>query len=67
MVKRLKIPKELPEAVIPRRTDNTMVKRFKIPKELPEAVIPRRLLVTPLVSSNVDHCIVCPSWKYGFW
>ena len=42
MVKRLKIPKELPEAVIPRRTDNTMVKRLKIPKELPEAVIPRR-------------------------
>jgi hypothetical protein len=25
MVKRLKIPKELPEAVIPRRTDNTVV------------------------------------------
>ena len=42
MVKRLKIPKELPEAVIPRRTDNTMVKRLKIPKELPEVVIPRR-------------------------
>jgi hypothetical protein len=38
----LKIPKELPEAVIPRRTDNTMVKRLKIPKELPEVVIPRR-------------------------
>jgi predicted ABC-type exoprotein transport system permease subunit len=31
MGKRLKIPKELPEAVIPRRTDNTMVKRLKIP------------------------------------
>ena len=42
MVKRLKIPKELPEAVIPRRTDNTMVKRLKIPTELPEVVIPRR-------------------------
>jgi hypothetical protein len=39
---RLKIPKELPEAVILSRTDNTMVKRLKIPKELPEAVIPRR-------------------------
>jgi hypothetical protein len=38
----LKIPKELPEAVIPRRTGNAMVKRLKIPKELPEAVIPRR-------------------------
>jgi hypothetical protein len=57
MVKRLKLPKELPEAVIQRRTENTMVKRLKIPKELPEAVIPRR----------TDNTIVCPSWNYGFW
>jgi hypothetical protein len=53
MIKRLKIPKELPEAVIQRRTDNTMVKRLKIPKELPEAVISRR----------TDNTMV----NYGCW
>jgi hypothetical protein len=76
MVKRLKIPKELPEAVFPRRTDNTMVKRLKIPKELPEAVIPRRTDNTMVKRLKIPKellilfglfLLACPSWNYGFW